>query len=196
MSSDDRCVKVGILGCGPVAQAAHFESAMKARNVELYACCDVAEDLLARMAAAYGPLKTYAGYDDMLADPALDAVIVATAHPFHVPASLAALEAGKHVLCEKPLGVSVDEVEQLRLAVQESGRLLQVGHMKRFDAGLQSAKSFIEHEMGEPLALKAWYCDSTRRYELTDAVQPVIFKSRNARRPRRIPKRTWSDTTC
>lgn len=188
MASDQRPVKVGILGCGPVAQAAHFESAVKARNVELYACCDVAEDLLARMAAAYGPLKTFSDYDGMLADPALDAVIVATAHPFHVPASIDALQAGKHVLCEKPLGVSIEEVEQLRFAVQESGCLLQVGHMKRFDAGLESAKSFIEQEMGEPLALKAWYCDSTHRYELTDAVQPVIFKSKNAKRPANDPK--------
>ena len=188
MSSEQRRVKVGILGCGPVAQAAHLESAVKARNVELYAICDVAEDLLARMACAYAPRKAFREYDEMLADPELDAVIVATAHPFHVPASLAALQAGKHVLCEKPVGISVEEVEGLKRAVQSSGLLLQVGHMKRFDAGLQSAKRFIEHEMGEPLALKAWYCDSTHRYEVTDAVQPVIIRSKSAKRPEIDPK--------
>jgi predicted dehydrogenase len=63
-----------------------------------------------------------------------------------------------------------------------------VGHMKRFDAGLQSAKTFIDQEMGVPLALKLWYCDSTHRYQLTDAVQPFIVKSANARRPGTNPK--------
>jgi predicted dehydrogenase len=188
MQQNDRCLKLGVLGCGPIAQAAHFESAVKAKNVELYAICDVAEDLLQRMACTYGPARTYRDYDQMLADPELDAVIVATADEFHVTASIAALQAGKHVLCEKPLGVSVDEVEALGRAVEASGRVLQLGHMKRFDAGLQSARDFIGREMGEMLALKAWYCDSTHRYQLTDAAQPRIIRSENARRPASDPK--------
>jgi predicted dehydrogenase len=105
-----------------------------------------------------------------------------------VPAAIAALRAGKHVLCEKPIGVTVEEVEDLKREVQQSGRLLQVGHMKRFDAGLQSAKAFIDGEMGELLALKAWYCDSTHRYQLTNAVQPLIIASANAKRPLVNPK--------
>lgn len=187
-SNSSRRLNVGILGCGPIAQAAHFESAVKARNVDLCAICDVADDLLSRMAATWAPRKTFRDYDTMLADPELDAVIIATADAFHVPASIAALQAGKHVLCEKPIGVTVEEVEQLKAAVEQSGRVLQVGHMKRFDAGIQSAKDFIKTGMGAPLALKAWYCDSTHRYELTSAVQPAIIKSANARRPLADPK--------
>ena len=76
----------------------------------------------------------------MLADPDVEAVIVATSDAFHVPPSIRALEAGKHVLCEKPIGVSVEEVEALRGAVARVRQVLQVGHMKRFDAGLQAAK--------------------------------------------------------
>ena len=188
MVTDERRLKVGILGCGQIAQAAHFDSVVKARNAELYAICDVAEDLLQRMTCTYRPAKTFRDYDEMLADPNLDAVIVATADAFHVPASVAALRAGKHVLCEKPVGVSVEEVKALKCEVEKSGRVLQVGHMKRFDAGLQSAKAFIEQEMGEPLALKAWYCDSTHRYELTNAVQPLIVKSAHTKRPTTDPK--------
>jgi predicted dehydrogenase len=188
MSKDERLLKVGVLGCGPIAQAAHLESASKARNAELYAICDVAEDLLQRMACTYQPRKTFLNYDAMLADPELDAVIVATSDAFHVPAAIAALKAGKHVLCEKPIGVSVEEVEELRREVTASGRRLQVGHMKRFDAGLESAKAFIDSEMGEVLALKAWYCDSTHRYELTDAVQPLIVRSASAKSPAISPK--------
>ena len=150
-----RELRVGILGCGPIAQAAHFESALKARNVQLHACCDQAEDLLSRMAATYGPCRTFRDYDEMLADPELDAVIVATSDAFHVPCSIAALKAGKHVLCEKPIGVSIEEVQLLKQAVQASDRVLQIGHMKRFDAGLQSAREFIEMEMGEAARLQS-----------------------------------------
>ena len=185
---DERQLRVGILGCGPIAQAAHFEAANKARNVRLHAICDVAPDLLARMAATHAPDRTFTDYDAMLADPELDAVVIATADAFHVPASLAALRAGKHVLCEKPLGVAVEEVEELAEAVRASGKHLQVGHMKRFDPGIQSAREFIAGEMGGMLALKAWYCDSTHRYAVTDAVQPLMVRSAQARAPAENPK--------
>jgi predicted dehydrogenase len=188
MGDSNRMLKVGILGCGPISQAAHFESAVKARNVELYAICDVADDLRDRMAATYAPTKAFNDYEKMLADPDLEAVIIATSDAFHVSASIAALKAGKHVLCEKPIGISVEEVEELKGAVDRSGKILQVGHMKRFDAGLQSAKAFIDAEMGEMLALKAWYCDSTHRYQVTDAVQPKMIKSAGAKKPAGDPK--------
>src|SRR3954467_9958359 len=103
----ERRLRIGVLGAGPIAQAAHFESCTKARNADLYAICDVADDLRERMAWTHGPEKSYADFDSMLADPQLDAVIVATADAFHVEATTRALEAGKHVLCEKPLGVTV-----------------------------------------------------------------------------------------
>jgi predicted dehydrogenase len=188
MAKTERRLKVGILGCGPIAQAAHFESVAKARNADLYAICDVADDLRERMACTHRPEKSFREYQAMLADPGLEAVIIAIADAFHVEAALAALEAGKHVLCEKPLGVSVDEVEALLRAVRRSGLVLQVGHMKRFDPGVQSARAFIDAEMGELLALKAWYCDSTHRYAVTDAVQPLIITSTQARRAPGDPK--------
>jgi predicted dehydrogenase len=183
-----RPLKIGILGCGAIAQAGHFESVTKARNTELFAICDVAEDLLARFAVAHSAKRTYTSYDRMLTDPDVEAVIIATADSFHVSAALAALAAGKHVLCEKPLGVSLEEVEELRQAMLKSECLLQVGHMKRFDPGLQSAKSFVDNEMGEMLAFKGWYCDSTHRYAMTDAVQPLIVRSDAARKPDKDPK--------
>jgi predicted dehydrogenase len=64
-----RVLRVGVLGAGPISQAAHFEACRKARNVELYAICDVAEDLVRRMAAVHEPRLTYLDYDAMLADP-------------------------------------------------------------------------------------------------------------------------------
>jgi predicted dehydrogenase len=184
----ERRLRVGVLGAGQIAQSAHFESCTKANNADLYAICDVADDLRERMAITHGAEKTYNDYDRMLADPDVDAVIIATADAFHVPASVRALEAGKHVLCEKPVGLTVEESYDLKAAVEKSGKIFQVGHMKRFDAGLQAAKSFIDTEMGDVVALKAWYCDSTHRYPMTDAVQPLIIASANARKPSANPK--------
>ena len=183
-----RRLRLGVLGAGPIAQAAHFESCTKARNATLYAICDVAPDLLARMACTHEPATTYTSYDEMLADPLLEAVIIATADVFHVPFALQAIHAGKHVLCEKPLGVSVEEVERLRTEATTCGVQVMVGHMKRFDPGLQAARAFVQHEMGEMLAFKAWYCDSTHRYVVTDAVQPRIVRSAAARKPSHNPR--------
>lgn len=187
-AKQERRLRVGVLGAGQIAQAAHFEACTKAANADLHAICDVADDLRERMAITHGAAKTYDDYDRMLADPDLEAVIIATADAFHVPASLRALEAGKHVLCEKPVGVTVEECIDLKEAVEKSGKIFQVGHMKRFDAGLQAAKAFIADEMGEMIALKAWYCDSTHRYAMTDAVQPLIVTSAKAKKPSANPK--------
>ena len=181
-------LKVGVLGCGPIAQAAHFESCTKASNADLYAICDVAPDLLERMAATHKPAKAYSEYEAMLADSEVDAIIVATADAFHVSASIQALEAGKHVLCEKPVATSVEDAVALRAAVEASGRTFQVGHMKRFDAGIEAARDFIDAEIGELLAFKGWYCDSTHRYDMTDATQPLIVPSSSARRAEGDPK--------
>jgi len=181
-------LNVGVLGAGPIAQFAHLESCQKASNVTLHAVCDVAPDLLQRVASFYQPERTFTDYETMLADEALDAVIIATSDAFHVPAASMALQAGKHVLCEKPLATSLDEILALKTVQNACGKHVQVGHMKRFDPGLQAAKDFIDSDMGELQAIKAWYCDSTHRYTNTDAVQPLPLRSQQARKPDGDPK--------
>jgi predicted dehydrogenase len=188
MSEEPRLLRVAVLGCGPISQFAHFEACHKARNAELYAICDVAGDLVERMAAIHRPRVAYTDYETMLADPDVEAVIVGVADQFHVPAAMEAIEAGKHVLLEKPMGVGVQECEELREAVRASGLVLQVGTEKRFDPGIAFARRFIREEMGEKLALKAWYCDSVYRHDMTDALQPIPVTSGKARRPGGDPK--------
>jgi predicted dehydrogenase len=179
---------IGILGCGPISQFAHLESVQKARNSMLVAVCDADEGLAQQFGRFYDAKNIYLDYDRMLADPDVEAIIIGIADAFHVPAALKALAAGKHVLCEKPVGVTVEEVEELEAAVRKSGRVLQIGHMLRFDPGIESARDFISNRMGEMLALKAWYCDSTHRYSMTDAVQPLPRKGNKVLRPDEDPK--------
>ena len=185
---EQRLLGVGILGCGPIAQFAHLESVQKGRNVALAAVCDRDESLAQRFGAFYDAAHIYNDYDRMLADPAVGAIIIATSDAFHVPAARKALAAGKHVLCEKPIGLSIEEVEELAQDVKRSGLQLQVGHMLRFDPGIQAAHEFVQKEMGEMLALKAWYCDSTHRYTMTDAVQPMPRLGAAALKPSGDPK--------
>ena len=188
MEKESRLLRIGVLGCGPIAQFAHLEACRRARNAELYALCDLATELLERMAAVHQPRTTYRRFEDMLADPQVEAVIIATADQFHVPLCKQALAAGKHVLVEKPLGVEVEECEILRRQVAASPRLLQVGNMKRFDPGIAFARKFIREEIGQLLALKAWYCDSTYRYTMTDNLQPIPCTSAQAHKPEGDPK--------
>src|SRR5260370_7450916 len=101
-------VRIGVLGCGMISQAAHFESCQKARNAQLYAICDAADDLRNRMAQLWEPETAYARYEDLLADPKVEAVIIAIADQFHVPTAIQAIDAGKHVFVEKPLGFTVE----------------------------------------------------------------------------------------
>ena len=179
----ETCLGIGILGCGPIAQFAHLEAVQKGRNVSLSAVCDADKDLADRFGNFYDAAKIHYDYDAMLADPAVEAVVIAVADAFHVPCALKALAAGKHVFCEKPIATSVEDAAELERRVLNSALTLRIGHMLRFDAGIQSAHDFVKNEMGEMLALKAWYCDSTHRYTMTDAVQPMPRLGRAAMKP-------------
>ena len=183
MKKEGRLLRVGVLGCGPIAQFAHFDACRKARNAELYAVCDVADDLLERMAAVHQPRVTCRDFDRLLADAQVEAVILATADQYHVPLALKALAAGKHVLVEKPLGVTVEECEELRRRAAASGLVVQVGNNRRFDPGIAFAQRFLRDEVGQRMGLKAWYYDSAYRYTMTDNLQPVPVRSGRARRP-------------
>jgi predicted dehydrogenase len=188
MNKESRRVRIGILGCGPIAQIAHFDACHKARNAELYAICDLADDLREKMAAIHEPRVAYKSFEEMLADSQVEAVIIGVADQFHVPLALKAIEAGKHVLIEKPLGTNIEECEELRRRVHASRITFQIGNNRRFDPGIAFAQKFICEELGQLIALKAWYCDSTHRYTMTDNLQPIVRQSANAKRPEGNPK--------
>jgi predicted dehydrogenase len=188
MRKESRLLQVGVLGAGAIAQAAHFDACRKARNAELYAICDAAADLLARVAAIHDPRVTYTDYNAMLADPQVDAVLLATADQFHVPLARKAIAAGKHVLVEKPLGVTIEECEALREELAATALVLQVGNNRRFDPGIAFAHRFVRERIGALLAFKAWYYDSLFRYTMTDNLQPPIVASDQATRPITDPR--------
>src|SRR5262245_21858420 len=148
ITKESRCLRVAMLGCGPIAQIAHFDAIRKARNVQLDAICDLAGDLRERMSLLYGPRASYRETEALLADPSVEAVIIGVADQFHVPLALQAIRAGKHVLVEKPLGVTIKECEELRGEVEGSGLVFQIGNNRRFDPGIAFAREFVQRELG------------------------------------------------
>lgn len=188
VKKEEKCLRVGVLGCGVICQAAHLIGSTKARNIHLQAICDVAEDLRNKMAAIYTPDSVYADYGEMLSNPDIDAVIIGIGDQFHVPCARQAVLAGKHVFLEKPMGVSIEECEELKELAEAHGVFIQIGHMKRYDEGLQYAKKFKEEKMGAITTYKGWYCDSVGRYTLTDNVMPVLYTSEAMKKPAGNPK--------
>ncbi|MDQ0562295.1 putative dehydrogenase [Rhizobium mesoamericanum] len=164
-------LKLGVVGCGRIAQAAHFPAVQKASNVELAAVFDPSA-LLAKGAGMQLGVPACTEQQDFLnAD--LDAVLIAIPDRFHVPVSIAALQAGKHVLVEKPVAVTASEAETLIEVLGKTGLQLQVGSMKRFDPGIARAQQVIAAgDIGRILSARCWYRVMS---ELRPPVEATLF---------------------
>ena len=183
-----KTLRIGLLGCGPIAQFAHLPALDTADNVELAAICDGAEDLLHAVGRRAGVEKLYTEYDRLLKDSDVEAVLIAVSDAFHVPLAIDALRAGKHVLVEKPLGTRSQECLELAGVVEQTRLKLQIGSMKRHDPGIDFAHSFVAERLGQVLSVGGWYCDTLFRPTMQAALLPTILSSVNAVKPAVDPK--------
>jgi len=177
-------LRLGVIGCGPITLNAHADAIAKAANVRLHAIADRDEHLLADMRDRLRPTRTYRDGDDLLGDRDVDLVLIAVHDRFHVPLARKALAAGKHVLIEKPLGVTVEECEELR-QLMPKGRVLAVGCNRRFLPGVRATKQFLADEGGEVMSYSSYYYDSTFRHRVTQANKfpPAVKPGANVARP-------------
>ncbi len=134
--------KIGIIGCGKIAQVRHIPEYADNPNVKLAGYYDLNQERAAELAKQYGG-KTYASYQDLLADKEIDAVSVCTANSSHAEITIAALKAGKHVLCEKPMATTLAESEAMVKTAQETGKFLMIGHNQRLAKAHVKAKELI-----------------------------------------------------
>ena len=136
-------IKVGIIGCGKIAQVRHIPEYAANPNAEVYGFYDINLARAEALAAKYGG-KAFATYEELLADPAIEAVSVCAANHVHAEITIAALKAGKHVLCEKPMAVTLEECEAMVAAAKESGKYLMIGQNQRLAKAHAKAKELIE----------------------------------------------------
>jgi len=139
-------IKVGIIGCGGIANGKHMPSLKKLPDVEMIAFCDVLLDRAETAAKEYGAdgAKAYADYKDVLKIKGLDVVHVCTPNISHAEISIAAMKAGKHVMCEKPMAKTAAEARKMLEAHKKTGKLLSVGYNGRSDAANLYARKLIE----------------------------------------------------
>ena len=151
-------LKVAIIGVGGIAEC-HIRGYLKSDDVELYAFCDIDETQLKKMGEKYGIERLYTDKDEMLtALPEIDLVSVCTWNSAHAPCTIAALNAGCHVICEKPMAMNAKEAQEMKAAAEKSGKLLMIGFVRRFGTDCNVVKEFIENDyFGELYYGKATY---------------------------------------
>jgi predicted dehydrogenase len=165
-------VRVGLIGCGRVSQLAHLPALAKTPSTTVVALCDSDGARAERVAGRFGVERSSADPEALFADDTIDAVVVAVPDRLHVALVERAIAAGKHVLVEKPLGVTADECSRLRALLARTNLKLQVGAMKRHDPGVEYAKRFIRDELGSLVSCHAWYRASSFKSEWHATMAP------------------------
>lgn len=135
-------LKVGVIGCGSIAKYRHLPEYAANKHVEIVAVCDIVEERVGEFAKEYN-VKAYTNYEELLADGSIDVISVCLPNNLHAPVSIAASNAGKHVLVEKPMATSREEAEAMIEAAAKSNKKLMVGQNQRFVPAHEKAKDII-----------------------------------------------------
>ncbi|MFC5451936.1 Gfo/Idh/MocA family protein [Paenibacillus aestuarii] len=150
--------RIAIIGCGGIANGKHMPSLKKLKNVEMVAFCDIISEKAHEAAAKYGTseAKVYEDYREVLKDSTIDIVHVCTPNDSHAEIAIAALEADKHVMCEKPMAKTAADARRMVEAAKRTGKKLTIGYNNRFRPDSQHLHNLCEDgELGEVYFAKA-----------------------------------------
>ena len=136
-------MKIGIIGCGKIAQVRHIPEYAANPHAQLHGYFDFVRERAEEMVEKYGG-RAYGSVEELLADPEIDAVSVCVANHAHAEVSIAALRAGKHVLCEKPMAVTMEQCEQMVLEADRAGKKLMIGQNQRLAKAHAKAKELLD----------------------------------------------------
>ena len=137
-------IRIGIIGCGGISQAHARGYENLTELLQVAATCDVIETSAQERAQQLGADQVYTDYEKMLKDANIDAVDICLPHDLHAAVSIAASEAGKHVLVEKPIAITLEEADSMIAASDKAGTLLMVGLNQRYDPAHQRIKEMID----------------------------------------------------
>lgn len=151
--------KIGLVGCGSISRA-HIEGYLTIpERVKITAICDVVQSALDRTTEKIGPAERYDSYDQMIARADIDAVDIMLPHHLHKDAIVKAANNGKHILCEKPLCISLEQAKEITEAVESNGITLMCAHNQVFSPCIQEAKRrLVEGELGEIFQIRTCDC--------------------------------------
>lgn len=136
-------LKVAVIGCGTIAKGQHIPAYKKNEDVEIVYLCDIIPEKAQAAVEQFGCGIPVTDYKQVLADPEIDAVSVCTPNNMHAVIAIEALKAGKHVLCEKPAGRTYDEVVAMQQAQHETGKVLNIGVVNRFNDNVNRIRKYI-----------------------------------------------------
>ncbi|MBA3962790.1 MAG: Gfo/Idh/MocA family oxidoreductase [Chthoniobacterales bacterium] len=171
-----RKLRVGIIGAGWPGQQ-HARAIAESAEAEVYACAEADRTRAEEFQSIFAPQKRYADYRDLLGDPGVDAVVICLPNFLHFPATLAALEASKHVLCEKPPTLNGPEMVLLREEAAKRGLVYFFSRQFRFSPAMRRARELIaEQRLGQiyfaeatwvrsrgiPLGVGGWFTEKAR----------------------------------
>ncbi|EXX87967.1 oxidoreductase [Paenibacillus darwinianus] len=141
-----KIIRVALIGCGGIANGKHMPALSRNKNVEMVAFCDVIEERAEKAAKQYGTpdAKVYTDYKEFLNDQTIDVVHVLTPNESHSYISIAAMEAGKHVMCEKPMAKTAAEGRAMVEAARRTGKKLTIGYNNRFRSDSQYLKKVCD----------------------------------------------------
>jgi predicted dehydrogenase len=152
-------LRIGIIGCGGIANQKHCPALSKLKNrCELVAFCDLKEDRAQEAAGKFGTpdAKVYTDYKELLKDKSIDEVHVLTPNVSHSPITVAAFEAGKHVLCEKPMAHNTEAAQKMMDAWKKSGKKFSIAYQNRFRNEVRTLKDACDQgQLGEIYMAKA-----------------------------------------
>ena len=149
-------VGIGVIGVGRAGLIHARNFASRVPGACLAALADPDEEALSAASQAFTGVATYAAGPELIGDPTVAAIVVALPTAFHEGAVVSAANACKHVLCEKPMAMNVEECERMMAAVQASGVKLQLGFMRRYDPSFIAAKEAIDRgEIGDVVCVRS-----------------------------------------
>ena len=154
----DRVLKIGIIGCGGIATQKHMPALSKLKNVELVAFCDIIEERAQKACKNFGTAeaKVYTDYKELLKDETIEVIHVCTPNRSHSFISIDAMEAGKHVMCEKPMAKTSEEALAMVEAAKRTGKKLTIGYQNRYREDSRYLKRACEDDaLGEVYYAKA-----------------------------------------
>ena len=154
---DNRIVRIAIISASEMGKV-HIEAVTRNPKLELAAICDIDEERLKAAGEKFGVKTLYTDYRDILKDDSIEAVLVATPDQLHREMTIAALESGKHVLCEKPMALSLEDCRAMIDASKRTGKKLMIGQICRYTPGFIAAKKLVEDgEIGELFFVESEY---------------------------------------